>query len=376
MSVRKREWTTRKGEHKEAFIVDYFDRDGDRHIKTFEKEGDARDYAASVRIAVKKGMHTAPSKSITVADAAERWIKSAEAHGLERSTVDQYKQHTKIHIAPRIGGTKLSNLTDDKVEHFRDDLLASLSRPLARKVMVSLRQLLKANKYGHIAQGVSIRPDKRGKRKLEAGRDIPKPDEVRRLVDAAKGDARTRTLLLLAALTGLRSSELRGLRWSDINLKHLELHVTQRADKYCEIGAPKSETSKRTVPVDSDVLLPALKEWKLACPKVEGDFVFPDREGKPVRQQILFRLIEDLQRKAGVVSKDGPKYGLHSFRHFFASWCINSRAKGGRELPPKDAQELLGHSSIMMTLDLYGHLFPRRDDPAELAKSVNALLAT
>jgi integrase len=75
------------------------------------------------------------------------------------------------------------------------------------------------------------------------------------------------------------------------------------------------------------------------------------------------------------VNKSGEaKYGLHAFRHFFASWCINSRAKGSRELPPKEAQELLGHSSIVMTLDLYGHLFPKRNDPAELAQSVTALL--
>jgi integrase len=52
-----------------------------------------------------------------------------------------------------------------------------------------------------------------------------------------------------------------------------------------------------------------------------------------------------------------PKYGPHSLRHYFASWCINRKSDGGRELPAKNVQELLGHSSIMMTLDLYGHLF-------------------
>ena len=54
---------------------------------------------------------------------------------------------------------------------------------------------------------------------------------------------------------------------------------------------------------------------------------------------------------AGVVDKSGrPKYRLHAFRHFFASWCINPKERGGRELPPKAAQTLLGHSSITMTL--------------------------
>jgi integrase len=71
----------------------------------------------------------------------------------------------------------------------------------------------------------------------------------------------------------------------------------------------------------------------------------------------------------------GPKYDLHAFRHFFASWCINPKERGGRELPPKVVQNLLGHSSIVMTPDLYSHLFPRGDDRAELAAAARALLA-
>jgi len=118
-----------------------------------------------------------------------------------------------------------------------------------------------------------------------------------------------------------------------------------------------------------------LKEWRIACPKGEADLVFPDSEGNPVHHEIMLRLLGAIQQRAGVVDKAGkPKYGLHAFRHFFASWCINPRPHG-RELAAKVAQALLGHSSITMTLDLYGHLFPRNDDPAELAKSVSTLLA-
>lgn len=70
-----------------------------------------------------------------------------------------------------------------------------------------------------------------------------------------------------------------------------------------------------------------------------------------------------------------PKYALHSLRHFFASWCINPKHRGGRELSAKVVQHLLGHSSIAMTLDLYGHLFPSSDnDRTELTAAANALL--
>ena len=70
-----------------------------------------------------------------------------------------------------------------------------------------------------------------------------------------------------------------------------------------------------------------------------------------------------------------PKYPRHACRHFFASWCINPKERGGRELPPKVVQTLLGHSSIVMTLDVYGHLFRDGGDRTELAEASRLLLA-
>jgi integrase len=82
-----------------------------------------------------------------------------------------------------------------------------------------------------------------------------------------------------------------------------------------------------------------------------------------------------VQVRAGLSTKPRqPKYGLHSLRHFYASWCINRRADGGLELPLKLVQERLGHASIKMTADVYSHLFPRTDDGAELAAAERALL--
>jgi integrase len=81
---------------------------------------------------------------------------------------------------------------------------------------------------------------------------------------------------------------------------------------------------------------------------------------------------------AGLTDNAGKlKYtGLHALRHFYASWCINRRADGGLELPPKTVQARLGHASIVMTLDRYGHLFPSKDDGAELAEAERAVFAT
>src|SRR5262249_33862441 len=78
----------------------------------------------------------------------------------------------------------------------------------------------------------------------------------------------------------------------------------------------------------------------------------------------------------GIVKQDGTaKYtGLHALRHFYASWCINRVEDGGCGLPAKLVQERLGHSSIKITLDVYGHLFPRGDDGGALNRAAEALL--
>ena len=111
MSVRKREWVTRSGEHKEAWIVDYTDQDGDRHIQTFGRKKDADAHHDKVRVDVRHGVHTAVSKSETVAEAAERWLKGVEAEGREAGTVAMYEQHVRLHILPRLERYKLAHLT-------------------------------------------------------------------------------------------------------------------------------------------------------------------------------------------------------------------------------------------------------------------------
>ena len=261
------------------------------------------------------------------------------------------------------------------IENFRDKLIAELSRPLARKVFTSFRSILKASNCGHLAANVSMGREKRRSR-LEAGRDIPTPEQVKRLIAAiAPDDLRGRALLLTVSFTGLRSSELRGLRWKDVDFKTRQLHVRQRADRHNEIGPPKSEKSVRTVPLD-EITLEALREWKLRSQYSKpDDYVFGTRTGHVFSQDKILDVLSAVMKAASLVDKEGnPLYGLHALRHFFASWCINSLESGGRELAPKKVQELLGHSTITMTLDLYGHLFPEKGDRSELNASVRLLL--
>ena len=404
MSIRKRKWTTAKGVEKEAWIVDYSDATGVRRLKTFARKKDADAFAATARIEVREGTHVADGATVTVDAAGRLWLADAESRGLERTTVDGYRQRLADHIVPFIGHEKLSKLSVAGIRAFEDRLRAEGRSPaLIRMIMVSLGSLLAdAQERGLVARNV-VR-DMRGRRKgrngaegrhkskLRVGVDIPSPAEIKRLLAALNSPrlAKWRHLILTAIFTGLRASELRGLRWCDVDLERGEVHVRQRADRFGQIGSPKSEAGARAVPLPAPVAN-ALREWKLAYPRprradgsrdavMPEQLVFPNGQGRdePLTN-ILRRGLWPTCVAAGltVPGKAGPdaKYSMHALRHFYASWCINRPADGGLGLPPKVVQERLGHSTVAMTMDTYGHLFPRGDDADELTAAASALLA-
>jgi integrase len=409
MSVRKRTWKNAKGETKEAWVVDYIDQRGRRHVKTFSKKKAADACHATVVVAVREGRHTPDSESITVAEAGRHWIKTGESNSLERTTIENYQQMLDAHIVPYLGTVKLSKLTAPMVRDFGTKLLDGLPAPgqdagvprsayMVKRVITMLSSILAdAQDAGFVAQNVVrslSRKKKRSKaqqrRKLRVGVDIPTPAEVRAI--AGKLEGRWRPLILTALFTGLRASELRGLRWENVDLDRGELHVRQRADRYKTFAAPKSEAGERTVPL-TPMVAAELRKWKLACPKGHLGLVFPTGNGNvEYLTNIIDRGWIPAQVVAGVctVEKDAEgrvmldakgepvrraRYtGLHATRHFYASWCINRRVDGGLELPMKVVQERLGHSTLAMTADTYGHLFPRGDDREELAAAERLLL--
>lgn len=389
MSVRRRKWTTKKGTHT-AWLVDYTDQDGIRCFKQFEKKNDAVAHHETVKVDVRKGIHTSPNKSPTVSEAAANWIAHVEGEKRERSTIDHYRQHVKLHIEPHMGKERIAHLTTPSIEKFKDRLLADkMSRSMAKKVLVSLKSILRdAQRRGNLAHnpaiGVSIRIDKRDKRKIEAGVDFPIREEVKTILDAATG--RMRALLTIAAFTGLRISEIRGLRWKDIDIGARKLHVRQKADAYNEeTGSPKTKSSRRTVPFGQFVVS-ALNHRKMeSAHRAPHDLVFPNSDGGIETYDHVKSDLDRIQAKCGVVAETGerdvagkpkmaPKYAFHAFRHFFASWCA-SPPPAGRGLMPKVVQERMGHSSIMMTMDIYGHLFPSDDNPAEIDAAEQSLMA-
>jgi integrase len=398
MSIRTHTWTTKSGEERESYLVQYSTAELDsrgkrkRHVKFFKLKKDAAAFEAQVRVDVGKGVHVPASKSITVEAAGRNWIDSCG--DLERTTVDGYQQHLTLHINPYLASIKLSALNVAIVRDWQDKLRKGVPAPghaeaeprtadMVKRVTTSLGSVIAdAVERGHVGtnvvrnlrasrkRGKERKAERRAKGRLKIGVDIPTPNEIEAILGAAAG--RWRPFLLVAIRCGLRASELRGLPWSDVDFKKGEIHVRQRADAYNKIGPPKSEAGERAVPIPPTTLQ-ALKEWKLKCPRNarrELQYVFPNGDGNVENHaNIVTRGLGPTLIAAGVKAPDGgAKYsGLHSLRHFFASWCINRRVDGGLELPLKVVSERLGHSNIAITADLYGHLFPRADDSKELA---------
>lgn len=381
-SIRKRSWTDARGEARQAWQVDYRDAAGKRRSKQFSRKKEAEVWSTQAAWQVCQGVHTPDSKSITVAAAADLWIAKAKAEGRERSTVKQYRELARLHVVPLIGAEKLSKLSMPAVEAFRDALVASRSRAMAGKAVRALSSILtEAQRRGLVAQNVA-----KGVKVIRPWRDrapavIPTKVELKAMLASAEDDFRP--MLLTAIFTGLRSSELRGLRWQDINLKTAVVTVAQRADQWGVIGSPKSKAGYRSLPL-APAVVAELRAWKLRCPKGQLGLAFPNRQGGVIHHSnLLRRQFWPLQIKAGVcdpgtrgvgapkpVGAGAPamraRYSLHALRHAAASSWIRQ----GIDL--KRLTAWMGHSSVQITLDTYGHLIGDEEGDASFASAAMA----
>jgi integrase len=362
-------------------VIEYRDADGKRHLKSFATKKEAVAEQEKIRGDVRDGTHVPASKSITVKEAAEEWI-AAVGRGrknrgpAEASTLRQCRYHVDRYIAPKLGRVKLAQLTRQRVMSFRDDLLGSISRPLAKKVLGSLKGILSEAKDRqrvaiNAASGITVGSGARGKQEVE----IPAIADIKAILIKLDEQAaasptwlawrRWRAILATAIYTGMRASEVRGLPWEAVDLKHGKITVKQRADENGVIGEPKSQSGFRTINIPPQ-LVSILRAWKLESGG--ADLAFPTSRGKPESLANIYnRAWKPIQIAAGVADKIGrdkdgrpilkPRYNFHSLRHFHASMLIADGAN------PKDIQIEMGHASIQITFDLYGHKF--KDDEAD-----------
>ncbi len=370
-SIRKRIWTS-GGAEKTAWVVDYKDQEGKRVLKTLATKREADAFRTEMGYEVSQGTHSRASASIRVAQAGKEWVKQGELDGLERATLREYRNHLKHHINPLLGTVKLSDLSVPTVNNFRNRLLEhGCSQAMAKKALGSLGALIAtAQDNGRVSRNVVREMTgrrKRGTKRHKKRVEIPTKDEIRSMLNEAEGH--WRPLIVTAIFTGFRASELRGLSWEHVDFDNKVIHVRQRADRWNEIGTPKSEAGTRDVPIPP-MVVNTLKEWKLACPEGPLDLVFPNGRGNIENLGNIHRRgFGALQIACGIVKDDGkPKYGIHALRHAAASLFIE------QGLTAKRVQVIMGHSSIQMTFDTYGHLFPSPDDDQAAMEQIEARL--
>ena len=176
----------------------------------------AEAFASAAAVEIIKGIHFADGATITVAEAATQWIARGEALGRERTTIVQRRQHVEGHILPFIGAMKLNKLSVPAISTFQDQLRsAGRSSDMIKRVTISLGGIIsEAQRRGLAAQN-PIRSmsrtdatEKRHKKRLEVGIDLPTPDEIRRLIAALPTSPRSlkpRTFLLVVIFSGLRA---------------------------------------------------------------------------------------------------------------------------------------------------------------------------
>jgi integrase len=167
-------------------------------------------------------------------------------------------------------------------------------------------------------------------------------------------------LIVTEVFAGLRASELRGLAWPQIDLKAKTLTVDRRADAKNKLGPPKSAAGHRTIPLP-DLVVSELRKWKLRCPKTALELVFPSEHNAVLSHTSLHRLhLVPVQKAAEIESM----YSSHAFRHCAASLWIEQRVS------PKRIQTWMGHSSIQVTFDTYGHLFEQAEADSSVMDAV------
>jgi len=281
-------------------------------------------------------------RPVEVGDFLDQWLESVEGTVRDR-TYQRYEGLVRNHIKPEIGGLMLDILTpSDLQDLYRKKLKAGLSPRSVEYIHITLgKALSQALMWQMVRRNVAqaVKPPKPLKKEIE----VLDAEEVKRFLDLAEGD-RYWALYVLAMTTGMRSGELLGLKWQDVDLEKGKLHVRRtlwRGKTY----PPKTKKGYRTIPLPS-MSVEALMFQRL---KTEAEWVFPTGKGTCVNySNLVRRSFKPLLERAGL-----PDMPFHSAtRHTCATLLLSEGVH------PKLVQEMLGHATISITLDLYSHVTP------------------
>lgn len=295
----------------------------------------------------------------TVAQYLDEWLK-AHKQVIRPRSYERYEAIIRLHLVPKLGKLPLQKLSGQHLQRlYTEKLESGLSSTTVSAIHNMLHTALdNAVKLGILARNVceTVSPP----RKVHKEMKPLSPEQARQLLEAAKGHPRE-ALFVLALATGMRRGELLGLKWQDVDLEQGVLHVRRALTRmptglgYKETE-PKTKKSRRSIVLASFAIVALLKhrEKQEKMRRVAGDaweehdYVFCSPLGRHLNpgHDVLVQL-KKLLEKTGL-----PDIRFHDLRHSTATLLLS---KG---VHPKVVQEILGHSEISMTLDIYSHVLP------------------
>ena len=277
---------------------------------------------------------------------ADLWIKSYAKVQVKPATLVGFTDIVERLLKPVFGQSRLTTIKTGKLQAYVADRLQYVSpKTVINEIVVIKRMFKHAHSWGYLKQNPAdlIERPKTTKSDIE----ILNPGEVKLLLD--NSTSHYHVAFLTVVMTGLRAGELWGLKWSDVDWNSKQVYVRRSLWKG-NFQTPKSKYAIRRVDIP-DMLVSELKKWKLACPANDHDVMFPSPEGSlSQHDNVIKRHFNTALRRAKL-----RHVTFHSLRHTNASMRIHA----GQNIKYLSTQ--LGHSSIKITLDIYGHLFNDED---------------
>ena len=279
----------------------------------------------------------------------DEWLSSAKGN-LKEATFVKYASILEKHIKPKLGGCYPLGISTGLIERFRDELLVidELSPKTVKDILVLLRSVLKytAKQYPNVFPQIDITYPKETKKEMR----VMSRDEQQNLIGYLLDDMdECKFGILLSLFTGIRIGELCALRWENISLEDRTIRINstmQRLQDYdgetktrIIIGTPKSDTSKRTIPLTDQ----AAELCGRMYPRSKAAYVLTGTEKYMEPRTLQYRL----EKYTGDCGLEGVHF--HTLRHTFATRCVEV----GFEI--KSLSEILGHASTTITLDRYVH---------------------
>lgn len=387
-----RQLTKPNKEGKFPWIVEYTDREGKRRRAT-PKSGlqrDAKTLRTKIEADMLRGTHIPDSQTATVATAIDLWLERCEKRvqskdHLKRLTLKNWSIIVKNQVRPGLGHILLTKLTARDIQAWLEKMAYDTSRPVKRPTLRHSYHILRyilsdARERGLVIENVMV--DARIRIPGRESPPIPIPTKAQ--VAAFLEESRTipmggsagyfRPMLHVAVLCGLRLGEIRALGWENIDLDKGEIRVRVNMDPWGAIDEPKTRAGIRDVPMPAN-LVTELKRWHLACGRPATGLAFLTRTSAFVKESGASSSWRRLQHR--VLGGERlpcklPKshFNFHALRHVYASLLIESG------LPAKRIQYLMGHASIKMTFDRYGHLFENPELVRDAMARVGANFAT